>query len=492
MKVRQIIVASLLAIGATAGIGASLARVSDARVAKADGEWLCCSILDLDSSNTQIPTYAGFDNNSLLFRCWKDGVDGSVKEFAMHQTGLENVFMIIAKLPGDYSFDRIQFRYTESSGQKYSTVYNESYSSELPNKIVRGYNYQGGWTDANWNLTVDKSYNPTIENGSSSISLLPDVANTRYIAQNVSVVADTYLNFYATTTTNGYCDMIDDTSLNTYFKASYSSNWVEAKESGTFDIILDNSYSDNGVVRFKKHSDTTTSYIYYVTQNDQATNDYIYAWGDEEQFGEWPGTKITTITGIQEVTGNGVLHFEGSSVAKLIYKIPVRIGGYPNGDTSFKFNNNYDWQSEERSLVATAAYWYTGPANTNASEAIEFLVEAEDIRNHAADYSVCNISDSDATILVNAYNALTADVRAFVDSSSVYTHKRDGSDGNELVSYRIVMEQLAKIANKPLVSSSNLLSNNKVNNDALMIVVIALSLISVTAIFLVFKKRKQN
>ena len=36
MKVRQIIVASLLALGATAGIGASLAHASDARVAKAD------------------------------------------------------------------------------------------------------------------------------------------------------------------------------------------------------------------------------------------------------------------------------------------------------------------------------------------------------------------------------------------------------------------------------------------------------------------------
>ena len=498
MKVRQIIVASLLAIGATAGIGASLAHVSDARVAKADNpdDKMFTVLLDLGEATS----FDGFNSPEVHY---SDASNGSLNKYQMMHLVNGNVYATnLTYRSSDQSVDTIEFLFKQNQDDKFSNSLNIT----PVNSNACLFSFHGTWTqDPNdggryeWELSKDSDwsgirfqYYGDGDNNIQNLYLTADVATKTYkttfeIVEEGFDATDNGQVFFAGWGLGAFRQSSIDTYMN-----NYSLNSFQLKEFGKYDLILNNGYDDGGVFELKKHEDTINSFIYYVTEGDQATTDKIYAWGDEEQFGEWPGTSITSITGVEEVTGGGVLHFQGSEIAKLIYKIPVKVGGYPDGDTHFKTNNG-EWQSSEFTLEVNSTYWRNGSEGSeSAAGAIDFLVEAEDIRNHAADYSVCNISDSDATILVNAYNALTADVRAFVDSSSVYTHKRDGSDGNELVSYRIVMEQLAKIANKPLVSSSNLLPNNKVNNDALIIVVIALSLISVTAIFLVFKKRKQN
>ena len=87
MKVRQIIVASLLAIGATAGIGASLAHVSDARVAKADNpdDKMFTVLLDLGEATS----FDGFNSPEVHY---SDASNGSLNKYQMMHLVNGNVY----------------------------------------------------------------------------------------------------------------------------------------------------------------------------------------------------------------------------------------------------------------------------------------------------------------------------------------------------------------------------------------------------------------
>ena len=286
--------------------------------------------------------------------------------------------------------------------------------------------------------------------------------------------------------------MIDEESKQ--YRGSGSSSWFYLTGgTGLYDFIL-----GNGKFSIKKHSAKNESYIYYVLEDNTPTEHYIYSWGGSEQFGSWPGTKITAVEDVEEVTRNGVLHFEGSETPKLIYRIPIATG-YPDGDDHFKFNDNASWESESREIVLESAYWYTGSANADAGDAIDLLIIAETYRNLAEDYSVCNISESDAKFIVDRYNAETDEVRDYVDRSSVYTYKEDKSGGNELVSYRRVIERLGIIGGVTPVGGSPrnpFVTDNTIEaNSAALIAavsIIAIVSISTVAVLVVIKKRKHE
>ncbi len=271
-----------------------------------------------------------------------------------------------------------------------------------------------------------------------------------------------------------------------------SGSWLRLKEAGTYDFII-----ADATIAIKKHSPLTDTYVYYVTNSGAATNDYIYSWGGSNQFGAFPGTKITEITGVKEVTG-GVLHFQGGSDKKLIYKIPLQ-AGYPTGDNMFMFNNGTsEYKSDERSIMATATYWWTGPANIDATKGLEFLIEAERVRNAAKDYSVCNISREDAKTIVNRYNNnIGSDVRArYVDTSSTYTWTSADMSDSTLVNYRDIIIRLASIAGSTYVAGSSLINlGNHPNFDVTVPTILAVIVVAgtiTTATLIILKKRKHN
>ena len=481
------------------------AKAKKAEPVKADGEWLAYSILDLTVSGTEIPTYQGFDGSSILFRCWKDGDDSSVREFSMHETGVSYVYSVVCKFSSTYSFDRVQYRYTESSGNKYSEVYNQTVTSESVNKVIRGYNWLGGWTGDNWDLALSMCSNPTFSTDSHTYTLLPDVEHTRYIAEEKTISTGEYCNFYFNASSNGYCGMLDSTSLTKYFEASYGTTWLRSKVSGTFDIILDNNYSDNGVVRLKQYVDEEDTYIYYITETASATPNNIYAYGGCEQFGAWPGKAITSVTGVVDVFPDGVIHFEG--VNQKIYKIPVTTG-YPNGDSGIIFNYNGDESKTRNNIIAPhAGYYFSTEVEDNyvgpAGDAIEFLLDAEAIRNAVTasedikQYSVCGISESDAKDICDAFNLLNNTAKQYVVRTTALTYKRDGSDGNEMVTYKDILIQLSKKCgvDTGLASNVNVLSDYAFDNPSTLIIVVSVVVaISMTSlgILVVLKKRKFN
>lgn len=272
-----------------------------------------------------------------------------------------------------------------------------------------------------------------------------------------------------------------------------SNNWLNLKEVGTYDFII-----ADATITIKKHSALTDTYIYYATNSGEATNDYIYSWGGSNQFGAFPGTKITEVPEVKEVTNKGVLHFKGGSDKKLIYKIPLQ-AGYPTGDNMFMFNNGTsEYKSDERSIMATATYWWTGPANIDATKGLEFLIEAEAIRNAAENYSVCNVSREDAKTIVNYYNNnIGSDVRSrYVDTSSTYTWVSADMSDSTLVNYRDIIIRLASIAGSTYVAGSSIINLGNIQASmvtvpSILAVIVVVGTIT-TATLIILKKRKHN
>lgn len=525
MKLKKILGVISLSLFAAVSVGAGVALQKKAEVvpAKADGDpWHTQFVANMTAIETS-ESWTGVNMSILKVKVWKDGQYGdTVKFFDMHQTGREHYYAVNAVFAGDYSYDMAQFFFQQNSEDKYSIVKNSSQSSEsnygsVYIRCLEEWNVeQGGWDyvyhsyaepyftfgpnghTSSYNFTVDYS------NGEMSYKNLVvepvEIEETTYSVSNqyfsLSLCYGDYWEFTG--------NILTDSSI-TNCVGSYGAAWLSFKEAGTYDIYLHNYFYDGGVLEIKKHESSSDSFIYYVLENNIPTNDYIYTWGAKEQFGAWPGTRITDIEGVEEVTGDGVLHFEGSETPKLIYKIPVTIGGYPDGDTSFKFNNGkYDyeegyWASDEGTLVSEAAYWYTAVANTDAGEAIDFLIVAEAYRNSASDFSVCNIDAASSKYLVDLYNLYTDEIRAYINSSKVYTYTT--SEAGELapqglVSYRDVMIQLGKKGGVTPVGLENYFAGFDFGNTDSTLMIVIISVASVTAIslatLLVIKKRKHN
>ena len=245
------------------------------------------------------------------------------------------------------------------------------------------------------------------------------------------------------------------------------------------------------------------SYIYYVTGSESATPNSIHTWGGDVEYKN-SGTNITGITGVQEV--HGVLQFRGT--AQLIYKIPV---SSESGDTSFKFYFG-DWadESPEKTLVGGSAYYWAsedGYDEAAAGDALDFLIEAEAIRNAVresggapADYSVCGISKEDAGTLCTAYNGLSEKARGYVDTTNTHTYNPDAKldinpEHQTEVTYYRVMEQLADIAKVSLVghSASRLVpasGTESFNSTVIIVIASTIALITVAGCFLLKRKEK--
>ena len=168
----------------------------------------------------------------------------------------------------------------------------------------------------------------------------------------------------------------------------------------------------------------------------------------------------------------------------------------------FMFNNGTsDYKSDERAIEGECAYWWEGPANVEAGDAIEFLVYAEARRNAATDYSVCNVSKENAKAIVGMYNAFDNEVReTYIDCTTVWTYKvnpkaRVEDDENELVSYKKVVEELGKIAEMDVEGSNIIIRKSNANFDTQTIIIIAsivvASMVGLTVLHIV-RRRAHN
>ena len=485
MKLKNLFITLGLTLAVGIGVGAGLKVNKEMKVAKADADDAMISVV-IDLADAV--GYTDFHKPEVHY--YDASYSTIDKREDLHQLSGTYYTANLTYKSGTQNIDCIQFVFKQTAdAEKWSNsiALNSSASN------VYHYAFKNTWTGGNWDVEKDGTWwgIPRVRgNDISDTNFTPNIASKTYKVTVDLTAGVTYQVFYGKW---GY-GAFRQSSIDAYMDEC-SLNSFSVDMTGTYDIIAHNEFEDGGIFEMKMHSDPNDTYIYYVLENNTPTNDYIYSWGGSEQFGAWPGTKITEVVGVQEVTNNGVLHFQGSETPKLIYKIPVD-NAYPSGDDYFKLNNNSDWESEARPINGHNAYWHTGAANGDAGYSIDWLVEAERIRNLATETSVCHISVSDATTLVNTYQSLGLGMQGtYIDCTTVYTHKRDKTEGNELVSYRAVVEELARIAGINLSPANKIAANGETttNNTAMLVVVIISTtcLVTVGGYFLL-RKKKEN
>lgn len=502
MKFKHVVASLSLAMFTAFGVAAGLSMKKEAKSVAAEGEkWMVTICFDNTVPETS-EEWGYIENQKVNF--WGTNVTYAESVQVLHQSGRDNFYTVNVVFTSSQTVSGMQINFTEDGVKKESQDITIALDSTC-NGLVYTYAFPEtvSWDDGKWSYrTVSTAQTPSAEFGSTQKSFIADPETASYYIKDVELTNSMYVSLcpYSYPAHNW-----DDTSaafrtsaayFAAYFQAWYGPHWVEVKIDGTYDFFLTNEYVDGGTLDVKKHEGPTSASIYYVTNSASATGDYIYSWGGSEQFGAFPGTPITSVVGVQELTGNGVIHFQGGETAKLIYEIPVEIG-YPTGDTMFMFNNGTaEYKSDERALVDEAAYWWTGPANNEAGDAIEFLVYAEARRNAVEDYSVCNISEANATAIINLYNSFDPEVAAtYIDCTTVNTWADASKESETLVSYKSVVEQLGRMYNIPVNGSSLYFGGlDMAANGNVALIVIAVTATSALALtlLLVFKKRKHQ
>ena len=389
----------------------------------------------------------------------------------------------------------VDFLFKEGSTDKFSS----SVSINSRNKYAYEFSFQDTWTQKSeelwvWDIAKDSEGLSHVRGGGfEDTEFSIDFEKKMYYATVTVSSSSTAVQIYFARWGRG---IVRAASIAKYCE-NYSTSSFYLQE-GTYDIFGYNSYEDEGVFEIKKYGDAQETKIYYVTNSADPTVDYIYSWGGTQQFGAFPGTAITAVEGVQELSRNGVVHFQGGD-AKLIYQIPVTIG-YPIGDEMFMFNNGTsEYKSAERELHPEDAYWWTGDPNNTAGDAIEFINLVETFR-HAANDSICEIVQSNAQTLVNCYNGFTKEEQeTYIDCTTVYSWTDTTKTSSKLYTYKEVMERLSLIAGIELSSYGSgerivTDTTSTVDSNSLIAVVSIISIVSLSsvAILVVIKKRKHN
>ena len=514
MKVKKLL--SVLGLGLFAavsvGAGVALNKGAKAETVKADGEkWMVTICFDNTIPETS-ESWGYIENQKVNF--WGTNVtyEGSVQSF--HPTGRDHFYAVNVVFTSEQLVSGMQLNFTENGVKKESqnisieldsSCNGRVYTFEFPEEVT--------WVDGKWSASkIGGAFEPIGNFGGVQKDFLPDPETASYYCKDVIVDTSStfYVEFKPFTSSHTWNDTFaivrnEASYWVDYFDKNHGDHYVEMDVDGTYDLFITNEFKEGGVLDVKKHIEPSETYIYYVLENATPTNDYIYSWGGSEQFGSWPGTKITEVEHVEEVTGNGVLHFQGGETAKLIYKIPVKTG-YPDGDSEFKFNNNDTMETAARPISGHNAYWWEGDANSQAGYSIDFLKSVEDARNAVTpsgdikEYSVCGISKSDAEHFVNTYQSLGVYMQeTYIDCTTVYTYKKDGSEGNELVSYKDVICELAKKAEIELEGSPRSISSpvaglTGVDSTTLIAIISVICLVSISSIvvLIVVKKRKHE
>ena len=465
-------------------------------VAQADSgdTWMFAAVFDAST----IPNSYRDQCHDFQFHVWGTNVD---ETFNMHSLGVEDVYTVNCSFNNDQAVTGGQFIFYQGSAKKESVDASFGYNkdSDFMGTMKWKFKEENGWPNGKFELAGQAWSRIQYTYKGNQADFTADPVNNRFIFSDVLVeesdVWSSVINICFGGTWNYTFDMIGSKE----YVASGSNNWFYFNAAGTYDIIIANQYSEGGVVQLKKHGSPEASYVYYVTGSNDPTTHYIYSFGNgtDKQFGNWPGTLITAITDVEEVTDNGVMHFQGGD-PKLIYKIPVNVGGYPNGDDHIIVHDGNGSQTANMLLVPGSAYWWSTDVdyhNDDAGLALDFLVAAEAKRDAATykglNFSICGISQADATALYNAYMALDPMIRStYVNGTTVYTYtKKDGSESG-MVRYDAIMNQLAFNYNLGNQSAPLLTLFNEENKSFYIVLASLMVIVSISGIIFFSFKRK--
>jgi len=291
------------------------------------------------------------------------------------------------------------------------------------------------------------------------------------------------------------------------------SHWTESEDSGSSyvawsgsdlrsnPITLNNMSGDvyHGVY-FKQYKT-----VYYITGIETVTTDRVYAWTnyatasgatDVLEYGSFDECwAVTAAANASEVFADGVVHFRGSQ--NKIYKFSLFSDNF-----LIRYGNTWQYSTADYSVVVGSGYYSSGQ-DTDAGAAIALIEAEETARNSVGDagsikqYSICGIDKTTAGSLVTTYNTgISSTARGYVNDSTAYTYKGDGTSNQDNISFAAIFNQLAKIAsgnsnNLGLYTPFNLMGGEDNFSTIIIVIASSVALLSVTALsILVIRKRK--
>ncbi len=494
MKIKHLIASVGFAATAALGMIALSGANKDATPVKADSgdTWMFGVYLDAKAIDSSYKAQC----SNFRFHVWGTNVDKTVP---MHLSGTDDLYTVNVSFTDDQVVTHGQFIFDQNGADKYSTDQSFNYSKDSDFFGHMSWEFAESWSDGKWTATNQKSsramlYFTDSEGAEQQLDFTPVPANNEFRFDNL-VVNGTNIGKTFDLLVRGFWNDGYNIIYNMDYVGTGAAGWFTFSQQGTYDLVIHNSYLDDGsghtgTLEIIQHEDKSDSFIYYMTESATATTDYIYSWGGSEQFGDFPGTAIASIEGLEEKTGNGRIRFQGN--AKLIYEIPIA-KGYPEGDRYFMFNNGTDeYKSEERAIAKEHAYWWTGDANHDAAQALNFVTLVDTYIGNSEDDSACLMSKPNASFLVTFYNGYGEDIRdTYIDCSTYYTWTDNTKTEKAYFTYRQIMERLAIIAETSLDGSKTINTNLTTSTMiGFLLSISAVTALSVTMLF-VFKKKRQ-
>ena len=487
---------ALLGIGVFAGLANK-----PAQEVKADSEtWLASAYFDVgDAINWEGVT--GYQ-----VHVWGDGgYDAWHNMHRMCSDWTVNIFTVTFPMTDTQNVNGAQFIINQG-GYKYSNdldvqLRKDEYTTFMSSFVT--------WEDGADKWTADTATRGNEPYGwmnGTYFSFEQDVENIRYVVKNKEVPANAGFELRMTPTNSSeYTSPVVRATSTSYVNITANNQFV-MREAGTYDFYFFNIF-DCGTLEIKKHEDNTNGFIYYVTQSSSATNDYIYSFSthnDVKGFGNWPGTKISEIEGVEALFADSqdfkfnhsnYLDNGGYSMNRVVYKIPVTVG-YPDNPNMLILNNGSDAQTDGLEIWLGSAYiWKDGVGRESGydAQALDFILQAEQYRKSASNSSVCNMSVEDAYNLYGMYLALLDDAKAIVDQCEVYAWTDKTYTAKANFSYAKVMEKVGIISGR-IVPNSLKLGNFSSENSATIVVVIIASIGAVIAggLYVMTRKKKEN
>ena len=479
---RKLFISSLLTTLLGFSLFGGLSAKKEASVTKADDTWVYMITLDL--SDSDIPSKPGFNASTLQFACYDNtDPDSLIEAFLLHESGVENVYTVIAEFESSFQFDTVRFVYG-------STVYSntkliEMVTSDSSYRCLKA-SHVDSYTQGLWDIKVETMEGPTLDNGETSLMFIYNDDESNFYLEDVELLESDTVSFFMSDG-DEYTPMFDDTSSEVFF-SEVGTNYAYVKKDATVTIIIDNNYSDNGVVHFRGGSIESGS-IYLVDVSED-TNIYISGSYGDGAFGAYPGERLGDIDEASVILTT--IKLDGSEVS--IYKINLDIGApYSEKIIFSEVGDEYD---EEKAIELTnlAAYYAENDAyvrNYSLGSALNFVYMAEGIRN---DGSICLIGFEDAYGLVEAYNELSNDARECVSEITIYTFKKDGTSGYEDVSYKDVIEELGRKYELSVKGSNAFFIHSLLLSSNTTLIILITSTITLLFILLliIFKKKGQH
>jgi uncharacterized repeat protein (TIGR02543 family) len=228
------------------------------------------------------------------------------------------------------------------------------------------------------------------------------------------------------------------------------------------------------------------SYVYFSAPSWSEC--YVYTYGGSNEFGAWPGTKVTEVT-----TG---ANYQGSGIYRVGYNSSFK-------DTKIIFNkgsggNKGDVQTYDLTLAAGMFYKLsdqsTGDADKGSGAQVVYDINAARRAVSASGSilagSVCGISKAKAQTLIDEYDALNATAQGYVNSATDYVYNYSDTSKSVDVTVNYLVAEL-----RVLAASGSRASYVTSTTDAKAWIfgAIAVSGLAVGGLFLALnRKRKEN